>query len=264
MGSPEKRGEEWIVTGASSGIGRAAADLLAAGGARLVLSGRDTDRLAAAADAARVAGAAGVVEVAGDLRDPSVREDLVTAADGACDGLVNAAGFSTSADLCDLSSDDVCAQIDVNVRAVTHLTHALATGMAARGSGFVLNVASLAAWQGVPGQSVYAATKAYVLNFTVALHSELRSAGVRVTALCPGLVRTRFFENAGLDDRRRFTRVVEWDEPESVARAGLRGVRANRMIVIPGWRNRLSPRLQRLVPRSLVAAVTRRMMERTG
>lgn len=262
MRARSRDSECWLVTGASSGIGRAAALQLAAEGADLILSGRDRERLTATSADARERGAGSITEVIGDVAVRPVHEELVrTGLESGCDGLFLAAGFSTSRELADLTPEEVEAQIAVNVRALTRLTRALTPALVERGRGFVLEVASLAGWQGVPTQSVYAATKAYVTSFTVALHGELRGSGVHVTALCPGLVRTGFFESSNIDMDRRFARLGSWDTPEEVARAALRGVRRNRMIVIPGLRNRMSPILQRFLPRAVVAAVARRMME---
>lgn len=254
----------WIVTGASSGIGRAAALELARDEAALVLSGRDVPRLDEVAFTAREAGARDVVTVSGDVADPGLRRDLVErgAALG-CRGLVNAAGFSTGRDHVDLEASDVADQLAVNVRALTALTHAVARSFVAQRHGYILNVSSLAGWQGIPTQAVYAATKAYVTSFSRALHAELRRDGVHVTALCPGLVETAFFDSAGIDLERRFAKLGQWDSPKEVARAGLAAVRRGRLTVIPGRRNRVSPFLQRFMPREWIAAASRRVMERT-
>ena len=138
----------------------------------------------------------------------------------------------------------------VDVRAAVELTRACLPGMLERGSGAVINVASMSAFQAVPFLASYAASKAFLLSFSESLAFELQGSGVRVQALCPGLVQTEFQRSAGTD-RVAFDRTRP-QTPEFVAEASLRGLEAGRLLVIPGWRDRATVGLQRLLPRALV------------
>jgi short-subunit dehydrogenase len=128
--------------------------------------------------------------------------------------------------------------------------------MLERRRGFLLNVASTAAFQPGPNMAVYYAAKAYVLSLTEALHQETKGSGVHVTALCPGPTATEFFQVAGSADGRLAKRATA---PAAVARAGLEGVGKNRAIVVPGLANRVAAQAPRLLPRSamrrIVAAI---------
>jgi hypothetical protein len=146
--------------------------------------------------------------------------------------------------------------IDLNVRALTALCRLCLPPMIARRRGFVLNVASTAAFQAGPNMAVYYASKAYVLSLTEALHQEAKGTGVHVTALCPGPIATEFFEVAGAADGRLAKLGAD---PAAIARAGLAGLARNRAIVIPGFMNKVTAQSNRLLPRAamrrIVAAI---------
>ena len=120
--------------------------------------------------------------------------ERISSIDEPIDLVVNNAGFGTSGTFHELDVDRVGAEIELNVAALTVLSHAALQAMVPRGRGYLLNVSSVASFQSSPGLGVYAATKAYVTSLTEAIHSEVRSSGVHVTALCPGLTRTEFQE----------------------------------------------------------------------
>ena len=145
--------------------------------------------------------------------------------------------------------------LDVNVRAVVELAHAFLPGMRSRGRGWIVNVASNAAFQPVPYLTVYAATKAFVLSFSEGLAEELRGTGVRVQALCPGITATEFLEVAETHDGLLVTRMPMMTADE-VVRASLRGLDRGRVRVVAGWSNRvLGFVVQRLAPRGLTRRV---------
>jgi short-subunit dehydrogenase len=139
--------------------------------------------------------------------------------------------------------------IDVNVRALTELSLAFVESLARRKGG-ILNVASLASFLPGPGMAVYYATKAYVLSFSEALHSELKPRGVRVSALCPGPVPTEFAERAGL--RAGLAPGLLTQSAKRVAELGYRGLMAGRRLVVPGLPNKLVTLALRIAPRRLV------------
>lgn len=230
--------DQWaMVTGASSGLGALFARELAADGAHLVLVARREERLTALAEELRAAHGVEVRVVAADLTETGA-VDRVLAAAPELHVLVNNAGFGVHGDLVDTDWDTVQQMLALNVVVLTELCHKAGAAMAARGRGGILNVASVQAWLSAPHYGAYAGSKGYVRQLSEALHEELRPKGVHVTCLCPGVTRTEFLEVAGheLDWLQR----LGMGEPEPVVRAGLRGLRRNRMTVIPGVSNWLT------------------------
>jgi len=142
--------------------------------------------------------------------------------------------------------------IDLNVKAVTDLSLRWIDSARRHGGG-ILNVASLAGFLPGPYMAVYYATKAYVLSFTESLHRELRSQGVRVTALCPGLVKTEFQQRAGMADDQLPAVLVR--SAERVARDGYRGFMAGKPLVIPGGANKIMAALPRFLPRQMLSSL---------
>lgn len=256
-------GSTVLITGASSGIGAAFAAELAPTGARLVLTGRDQVRLEAVAARARHRGAA-VVTIAVDLAAPGGVGALLQrlAADGiTVDHLINNAGAGVQGDGIRTPVEDQLRVIDLNARAATELALRLLPGMAARRRGGVLNLASVAAFQGMPGLSVYAATKAYLLAWSEALNAELRGTGVRCACLCPGPVDSRFFDAAGM---KKPPAIFPMQPPVAVARAGLRAYARNASHSMSGPVPRLLAWLGRLSPRRVNAALATRYSRPRG
>lgn len=240
-----------LVTGASAGIGEAFARRLASEGSGLVLVARRRDRLEALA------------QELGDRHKVSVEvlaEDLATGegvaaveqriAAGDVDLLINNAGFGSVGAFNTLPLAREMEQIQLNVVALSWLTHAALNAMSPKGRGGVINIASMAGYQPLPYQATYAATKAYVLHFSEAVHEEAKRFGVTVTAVCPGPVPTEFQEVAGIPMERM--RGLPTQQPEEVARVSLDQHRAGRAICIPDVRNQFLASTVRLAPRFLV------------
>lgn len=188
-----------LVTGASSGIGADVAREFARRGSNVVLVARRADRLEALADECRAVGVQATV-VSVDLASAAGAARLAAALETAgitVDVLVNNAGFGTAGWFAEEDPDRVREEIDLNVLSVVDLTRRYLPGMLARGHGAVVNIASTASFQPVPGMAVYGATKAFVRSFTEALWQETRGTGVRVFAINPGATPTEFFEVAG-------------------------------------------------------------------
>ena len=239
-----------LVTGASSGIGRALAVEVARDGGDVVLVARRRGELEEVADEVRSLGREAEVLVA-DLTDAADLERVAERlADDAApvDLLVNNAGYGSFGDFADLDLDGQLGQVRLNVLALVRLSHTAAAVLRRRGDGAVLQVGSLAGFQPLPGNAVYAATKAFVSSFSQALHEELRGQGVRVTVLAPGFTRTEFQERAGVEGLAARLPAVVWDDAATVARAGLDGVAAGRAVVVPGLKNRLGAVLLRASP----------------
>lgn len=235
-----------LVTGASSGIGRAFAARIAADGGDLVLIARREALLQTQADELRERFGTSVEVIAADLSTPGAASriaDLLTQRSIVVDALVNNAGLGIHGDLAGANLGEISNQIAVNVTALTELTAILLPGMVTRGRGAVINVASTAAFQPVPHMAVYAATKAYVLSFTRALWSESRGTGVRVLAVSPGATDTEFFEVAG-DDASFGSRRT----PEQVVGATLRALESGHSDIVDGATNALLARIAGRLP----------------
>jgi hypothetical protein len=245
-----------IVTGASSGIGEQVARQLAARGHGVTLVARREDRLRALASELGALGVRAEV-VAADLSDVGGRHALVDAVDErglTVDVLVNNAGFSTMGPVHRSQADREVSMIRTDVEAVAHLCSLFLPGMVERRRGAVLNVASTAAFQPLPGQAGYAASKSFVLSYTQAVAQEVRGSGVTVTALCPGPVETEFVEVSGLDGGEASDALPRfmWVDAADVAAAAVDGLAKGRLVVVPGPANRVSSIFAPLVPRSLL------------
>ncbi|MFV2143247.1 MULTISPECIES: SDR family NAD(P)-dependent oxidoreductase [Isoptericola] len=220
MSSLDFSSQTTLVTGASSGIGRALARTLAARGSDLVLVARRIDRLDALAAELRAAHGTRVETVPADLAvarpGAAVRAELqrrgvqVTS-------LVNNAGFGTDGRFDDEDPDRLADEIAVNIGAVVDLCHTFLPDLRAAGHGFLVNITSDAAYAPIPGMAVYAATKAFVLGFTEALWWELRDSSIRTLAFAPGLTATEFFDEIGTEQYGG-----SYQSPEQVADAALR------------------------------------------
>ncbi|MEP6296246.1 MAG: SDR family NAD(P)-dependent oxidoreductase, partial [Ilumatobacter sp.] len=178
-----------LVTGASSGIGRAIAVQLAAAGSHLVVVARDEAKLHELADSLDVPCDVLVADLSDRAALASVEERL-TGDDDPIDLLVNNAGFGLHGLFHELDAERAAAAVEVNVAALHRLAAAVAPGMVRRGRGGILNVSSVAGFTATPGGATYSATKAFVTSLSEALHTELRPHGVHVSALCPGFTRT--------------------------------------------------------------------------
>ena len=241
-----------LITGASSGIGADLARAFVQGGHSVVLLARRRGRLEALAQEL-APHAAILVE---DLEDPSAPA-RIHATTGPIDVLVNNAGFGASGPVADIPLDRQRAMLQVNITALTELTRRYLPDMLARRSGRILNVASTAAFQALPGLAVYAATKAYVLSFSEALHSELENTGVTVTCLCPGATDTEFAAIAGMNEARLFRRAMNSAE---VARRGYAATIAGKRLLVTGLQNRINIIGVRFAPRGLVLSVVRKLL----
>ncbi|THV24428.1 SDR family NAD(P)-dependent oxidoreductase [Glycomyces paridis] len=248
-----------LVTGASSGLGAAFAAELATRGRDLVLVARSGDRLDALAG--RLRGEHGVAAhvLVQDLAEPDAARRIgagLAERGLQVDLLVNNAGFGTCGRFEGIPGGRDREQLMVNVVAPVDLCHELLPGMLARGGGSILNIASTAAFQPAPYFAVYGASKAFMLDFSLALRQEYRGRGVRVTAVCPGPVETAFFDVIGT---RKAAVTGAMTSPEHVVRASLRALDRDRAYVVPGLRNALGAHLTPTRPRGLIAAVAERV-----
>jgi short-subunit dehydrogenase len=249
-----------LVTGASAGLGAEFARQLASRGMSLVLSARRAERLDTLAAELRERDGIQVVVEPADLAAQGEPVRLWRrASDGrAIDLLVNNAGFGARGRFDAVPIERLTEMVRVNCVTVMELAHAALADMRPRGTGGIINVASLAAFQPVPQLATYAATKAFVLSLSESLWSENRDAGVRVVALCPGRTPTEFQGIAGTGSPEGSFGVRS---PESVVAAALEALEAGRPSVVPGLPNRLASWAGRVVPRSLLTRVVQRAVE---
>lgn len=248
-----------VVTGASSGIGAEIARELAGRGHQVVLVARTESKLAALATEL----GSGAHVLAADLSDRDARQgllDRVAALGLVPDVLVNNAGLSTLGPVHRSDPDAELNLLEVDVATVVDLCSRFLPGMVERGAGAVLNVASTAAFQPLPGQAAYGGAKAFVLSYTQSLSAELKGTGVSATVLCPGPVATGFGEAAGFskEDAENALPAVMWLPAAEVARQAVAGLDHGRLVVIPGIANRAGAVFARLAPRRLLLPILAR------
>lgn len=245
-----------VVTGASSGLGADFARELAQRGCNVALVARRKERLEAVADelekehsvATRVLAMSlaerGVPQRLHDtLRDEGIEVDV----------LVNNAGFGCYGPFLEIPWEREAEMLDLDIVALTHLTKLFATDMVARGRGWILQVASIGAYQPSPSYASYSAAKAYVLSMGEALAYELRKTGVSVTVVSPGVTKTEFLEVSG-QQPTLYQRMMMMQSP-AVARAGIRALLRGKPSVVPGLMNAAVAQSLRIMPRRLQAAV---------
>jgi short-subunit dehydrogenase len=241
-----------LITGASSGIGESLAHLLAAEEQALILVARRREKLEALAGTLRATHGIAVEVITADLEQPGAAAALlgeVAALGYAVDTLINNAGFGINAEFAAMAADRVTAMLQLNVLALTELTHGVLPGMLARQRGRIMNIASVAAFQPCPRFAEYGASKAYVLSFTEALAAEVAKDGVRVTAVCPGATRTEFHDvasNTGVFATRFM------DSADDVAAAALKALNHGQRVIVTGLMNKPLPFLVRLTPRRMI------------
>jgi short-subunit dehydrogenase len=242
-------GHRGLVTGASSGIGADIARSLAARGCDLVVSARRVERLEQLAAELRSAHGVKVEVVPADLGTPDGARSLWDAAvsAGPIDVLVNNAGFGHFRPFADVDALRDAEMLQLNVTSVVELCHWF---VAQRRKGWILNVASIAAWQAAPNFATYGASKVFVRNFSEALHYELAPQGITVTCLCPGGTHTEFHAAAGAGDYGAIARASMLPSA-AVAEKGVRALLRGKKTLVTGLLNKIACFLTGLAPRWL-------------
>jgi short-subunit dehydrogenase len=244
-----------LITGASAGIGVALAREFARHGHALALVARRADRLNLLADEITASGAPRPIVIASDLTLAGAVQaigELLTASGAEPQYVVNNAGFGLVGVASSLDRAEQLAMIDLNMRLLTELSLAFVDSLQ-RHRGGLLNVGSMAGFLPGPGMAVYYATKAYVLSFTEALHSEFKPRGIKVTVLCPGPVPTEFAARAGVKDGLAPGLLTQ--TAEAVAAAGYAGLMRNKRTAVPGLANKLVTLAIRVFPRRLLLRI---------
>jgi len=250
--APEGAGRTALVTGASAGIGAAMARTLARQGFDLVLTARRAGRLVAFADelhrtfgvAARaIPGDLAIAQTCGQIVDALTRDGI------AIDFLVNNAGYGIHERYYETAWERQRDFVQVMVAAPCELVHHTLPGMMKRGYGRIINVASVAGFlPGIRGNTLYGASKAFLISFSQSLHSEQRGTGVHVTALCPGLTYTEFHDVTGTRSRMQRLPKFLWLNADRVVEEGYHAVMRNQTICVPGLQYRAIVSLARKLP----------------
>jgi short-subunit dehydrogenase len=252
----EGRGNWAIITGASSGLGRALALAFGAGGFNVFLTARDECALA---EVARECVAKYRVEtdvVSADLSDAEATEHLITALAAKprrYEVLVNNAGFGIHGEFASVAIDENIRMLNVQLAAALKLTRAVLPAMIERRSGKILNVASVYSFSAVPFQSVYSASKAFLLSFSTSLRNELRGTGVSVSVFCPGVIQTPFRVRAGIGEKREGSGMTA----EAAAHFAYTRTFRGKDIIVPGFLNRVFVFFARHLPPGIAAHAIR-------
>ncbi len=249
-----------LITGASSGIGAEFARQYAVRGTNLCLVARSAETLQKMCAELSVQYKIDAQFIALDLSTPDAPQKLAdeTARRGlSVDTLINNAGFGAIGDFGTVDLARQLNMIDLNIKSLVALTHLYLPPMRVAKSGVIINVASVAAFQGVPYMNVYSATKAFVLSFSEALAEETRADGVQVLALCPGATETKFFEVASVQQpaKRPMQTAAE------VVEISFNALASGKSHTVCGWPNRLMVFSERFAPRSLVQKMARKSMK---
>ncbi|MBA3391396.1 MAG: SDR family oxidoreductase [Deltaproteobacteria bacterium] len=257
----ELTGKRALVTGASSGIGAQLAQLIAAEGVHLVLTARRKDALDVVAAACAARGVR-VDVITADLGQPDAATTLwhAATAGGPIDILVNNAGFGYFRAFVDADWLRDAELLQLNITSLVELSRRFVDARKADpGRAYLVNIASIAAYQSTPNFAVYTASKAFVRNFTEALHDELAGSPVSATCICPGGTHTEFHAAAGAGDYG-WLATRSMLSAEQVARITLAAMRAGKRNVIPGVMNKISCFGVRLVPRRFASWMSRRVL----
>ena len=255
-----------LITGASRGIGRALALGLAQRGYDLLLVARSADQLHAVAQEAQARHQRQAHVLALDLTRPEAAAEVATwAAHQAPEGLavlVNNAGYGLWGRFEELNLEEQLNMLQLNLNLPVQLTYALLPLLRRAARGYVLNVASTAAYQAVPSLTVYAASKAFLLSFSRGLRYELKGSTVSVTCLSPGATTTDFGNRAGMGTELQAVANKVSMTPSQVAEAGLKALFTGRAEFIPGVLNKVSAGLTNLVPKRIVEKIAAGIYEK--
>lgn len=252
-----------LITGASSGIGREFALLLAERGLDIIITARREDRLQGLAEEVREGRGGSIDVIVHDLGQPGAAEALHEQVAGLgkdVDVVINNAGFGVYGNSWDMDLARVKTMLELNMTSLTSLTQLYCADMVKRGRGRILQVSSIGAFQPSPLYASYAATKAYVLYYSQALNWELKGTGVTVSTLCPGLTETEFHKVADHIKPKSMDSLMM--SARAVAKIGIKGMYKGKPVITPGFANKLSQWLVGAVPRSWATATAGRMMKK--
>jgi uncharacterized protein len=254
-------GRSALITGASSGLGATFAQELARRHVNLILVARSGETLTVMATRLHDEHGIQVDVIAQDLATENAGtavRDQVSQLGLHVDLLINNAGFATQGRFETIPPGRDHQQVMLNVATAVDLTHAFLPGMLATGTGAIINVASLGGFQPAPYLAVYAATKAFLISFSQALAAELAPRNIPVLTLCPGPVDTAFFDVLG----SRAAAIGQQLDPTTIVDAALRALASGRLVLIPGWRNRLTAAVTTRLPKRIALTAAERATRR--
>lgn len=253
-----------LITGASSGIGLELSKIFAKNNYDLVMISQNEENLAKAKnEICKITNSAKIYTFTKDLSEPTAACDIYEFTKSKqiqVDILVNNAGIQVYGNFHDVKEDELMKLMYVNMFALTGLTKKYVDDMVKRGEGKILNVASTGAFQACPLNSVYCASKSYVLHLSEAIREELKGKGVTVTTLCPGATRTNFAKRAHIEDIKLFNGKLL--DAGKVATIGYNALMNNKSVAITGLSNLLLVESVRLMPRNIVTKIGMNIMKK--
>ncbi len=254
-----KNKETVLITGASGGLGESFAQIFAQKGYNLVLVARSEDKMKNIAQELEGKHNIKITVLAQDLSQPNSAEKIYNEVKNKnidVEILINNAGFGRIGAFKDEKVTTLTEMVNLNVTTLTELTALFLPAMIERNSGKILNIASVASFQSLPNFGVYAASKAYVLNFSEALHYELKGTNISVTALCPGPINTGFAKRANGENSILFKNATT---PRVVAEVGYKALIKNKVYTVVGFRNKLMISMSNLLPsRRLIVNIAKK------
>ncbi len=244
-----------LITGASSGIGREFAIQLSKKGLNIIAVGKNEERLAQTVETVKKISDVKIISYAVDLSlQENVRSLIVDLSKYQIDLLINNAGFGLYGEFTELELSDIEKMIEVNIKTLTVLSHVFSKQMIARKFGGIINIASVAGHIPLPYFSAYAATKAYVYNFSLGLWAELRKHNIHVLCVSPGPTETRFFERAFRN--QNLQKFGSRMQPDEVVSGALKAFEKGKAVYVPGLKNKLITFLgKKLLPDRFIATV---------
>lgn len=242
-----------IITGASSGIGKALAFEFARNGFDVFLTARNEDALQKVADdCIKNFGVTAEIFTA-DLADSDSTDVLIKAiAKRRFDVLVNNAGFGVKGNFAETKIKDELEMLNVQLAAMLKLTKSVLPEMIENKNGKILNIASVYSFSPVPMQSVYSASKAFMLSFSSALQDELKEKNIQVSIVCPGITQTEFRTRAGINDKKQSGMTAE-----KVAEIAFAQMQKGKHIIIPGFQNKVFAAISKHLPPNLITKFIR-------
>lgn len=251
-----------LVTGAASGLGFELALLLAKAAYQLILIDIDSEKLEQAKHTILQTSETKITLMVKDLSLLNIAEDIYKNIDGiAIDVIINNAGFGLFGTFYDTDWERGSKMLHLHILTTTHLIKLILPDMVKRGSGKILNVSSLAAFQPGPLMALYYASKAYLLSFSQAISNELKGTGVTVTVLCPGPTKTSFqgVVSEGCNDNKIGFNMAC---PKAVASYGYKAMHNGRVVAIPGLFNKFLSILPRMLTRNRTTKIVRKIQDK--
>ncbi len=250
-----------LITGSTSGIGFALAEVMARNNHNLILVSRDETKLAAQQLALLEKYRISIQTIAANLALPGAAEKIYVETTGReldVEILVNNAGFNECGAFLATDIENEVSMIQLHAICTTELMKLFLPDMVQRGYGRILNLGSTGSYMACPNDAVYAATKAYILQVSKGINAELRKTGVAVTTLCPGATDTSFASKAGMENTRLFKSFVM--NPAVVASVGYRAMMKGRSSVIAGLYNKLMVVVSKITPQAIINPITQKML----